>query len=198
MDNIIKEMEVYAEEKGIPIMQKKSMNFLCKFIEKNNIKSILEIGTAIGYSAINMALVSEDINIVSIERDQDRYIEAIKNIKKCKLEKRITLVLGDALNIDLTGKYDMLFIDAAKAQYINFFEKYKENIVEDGFIVSDNIDFHGFVENKDQIQSRNLRQLVTKIQKYIDFLTNNEEYSTKFYKIGDGLAITYRKEVKND
>ena len=198
MDNIIKEMEVYAEEKGIPIMQKKSMNFLCKFIEKNNIKSILEIGTAIGYSAINMALVSEDINIVSIERDQDRYIEAIKNIKKCKLEKRITLVLGDALNIELTGKYDMLFIDAAKAQYINFFEKYKENIVEDGFIVSDNIDFHGFVENKDQIQSRNLRQLVTKIQKYIDFLTNNEEYSTKFYKIGDGLAITYRKEVKND
>lgn len=198
MDNIIKEMEVYAEEKGIPIMQKKSMNFLCKFIEKNDIKSILEIGTAIGYSAINMALVSEDINIVSIERDQDRYIEAIKNIKKCKLEKRITLVLGDALNIDLTGKYDMLFIDAAKAQYINFFEKYKENIVEDGFIVSDNIDFHGFVENKDQIQSRNLRQLVTKIQKYIDFLTNNEEYSTKFYKIGDGLAITYRKEVKND
>ena len=70
-----------------------------------------------------MALVNDDITVVSIERDQDRYIEAIKNIKKCKLEKRITLVLGDALNIDLTGKYDMLFIDAAKAQYIKFFEK---------------------------------------------------------------------------
>ena len=165
---------------------------------QNNIKSILEIGTAIGYSAINMALVNDDITVVSIERDQDRYIEAIKNIKKCKLEKRITLVLGDALNIDLTGKYDMLFIDAAKAQYIKFFEKYKENLVDDGFIVSDNIDFHGFVENKEEIKSRNLRQLVTKIQRYIDFLTNNEEFDTKFYKVGDGIAITYRKEVKSE
>ena len=198
MDDVIKEMEKYAEEKGITIMQKRWMNFLCKFIEKNNIKSILEIGTAIGYSAINMALVTDDITVVSIERDQDRYIEAIKNIKKCKLEKRITLVLGDALNIDLTGKYDMLFIDAAKAQYIKFFEKYKENLVDDGFVVSDNIDFHGFVENKEEIKSRNLRQLVTKIQKYIDFLTNNEEFDTKFYKVGDGIAITYRKEVKSE
>ena len=171
---------------------------MVRFIEKNNIKSILEIGTAIGYSAINMALVNDDITVVSIERDQDRYIEAIKNIKKCKLEKRITLVLGDALNIDLTGKYDMLFIDAAKAQYIKFFEKYKENLVDDGFIVSDNIDFHGFVENKEEIKSRNLRQLVTKIQRYIDFLTNNEEFDTKFYKVGDGIAITYRKEVKSE
>lgn len=145
-----------------------------------------------------MALTSDDITVVSIERDQDRYIEAIKNIKKCKLEKRITLVLGDALNIDLTGKYDMLFIDAAKAQYIKFFEKYKENLVDDGFIVSDNIDFHGFVENKEEIKSRNLRQLVTKIQRYIDFLTNNEEFNTKFYKVGDGIAITYRKEVKSE
>ena len=198
MDDVIKEMEKYAEEKGIPIMQKRGINLLCKFIEKNNIKSILEIGTAIGYSAINMALTSDDITVVSIERDQDRYIEAIKNIKKCKFEKRITLVLGDALNIDLTGKYDMLFIDAAKAQYIKFFEKYKENLVDDGFIVSDNIDFHGFVENKEEIKSRNLRQLVTKIQRYIDFLTNNEEFDTKFYKVGDGIAITYRKEVKSE
>ena len=198
MDDVIKEMEKYAEEKGIPIMQKRGMNFLGKFIEKNNIKSILEIGTAIGYSAINMALVNDDITVVSIERDQDRYIEAIKNIKKCKLEKRITLVLVDALNIDLTGKYDMLFIDAAKAQYIKFFEKYKENLVDDGFVVSDNIDFHGFVENKEEIKSRNLRQLVTKIQRYIDFLTNNEEFDTKFYKVGDGIAITYRKEVQSE
>ena len=92
----------------------------------------------------------------------------------------------------------MLFIDAAKAQYIKFFEKYKENLVDDGFVVSDNIDFHGFVENKEEIKSRNLRQLVTKIQKYIDFLTNNEEFDTKFYKVGDGIAITYRKEVKSE
>ncbi len=198
MEDVIKEMEVYAEEKGIPIMQKRSMSFLCKFIEKNNIKSILEIGTAIGYSAINMALVNDDINVVSIEKDQDRYIEAIKNIKKAKLENRITLVLGDALNIDFNSNFDMLFIDAAKAQYINFFNKYKDNIIDSGFIISDNLDFHGYVGSKERIESKNLRQLVSKIQKYIDFLKNNDEYSTKFYKIGDGLAITCKKDIKDE
>lgn len=194
----IKEMEKYAEEKNIPIMQKRGMNFLCKFIEKNNIKKILEIGTAIGYSTINMALIDEDINVVSIERDQERYIEAIKNIKKCNLEKRITLILGDALNIELKDKYDLIFIDAAKGQYINFFNKYKDNLVDDGFIVTDNIDFHGYVENLDDIKNRNLRQLVTKLKKYIDFLKTNEEYDTKFYKVGDGIAITYKKGVLDE
>ena len=190
MDDVIKEMEKYAEEKGIPIMQKRGMNFLCKFIEKNNIKSILEIGTAIGYSAINMALVNDDITVVSIERDQDRYIEAIKNIKKCKLEKRITLVLGDALNIDLTGKYDMLFIDAAKAQYIKFFEKYKYFLNKGGVIITDNINFHGYVGKSDTIESKNLRQLVGKIENYIEFLKSNTEFDTKFYDIGDGLSVS--------
>lgn len=196
--DVIKEMEKYAEEKNVPIMQKRGMNFLCKFIEKNEIKTILEVGTAIGYSAINMALVNEDINIVSIERDQEKYIEAIKNIKKCKLEKRITLILGDALNIELKDKFDMIFIDAAKGQYTNFFNKYKDNLEEDGFIVSDNIDFHGFVEDMDKIKNRNLRQLVTKLKKYIDFLKNNDEYDTKFYKVGDGIAITYKKGVLDE
>ena len=192
-NDVIKEMEKYAEEKSVPIMQKRSMTFLCKFIKKNNIKKILEIGTAIGYSAINMALVDESIEVVSIERDQEKYIEAINNVKKCNLDKRISLILGDALNLELNDKYDMIFIDAAKGQYLNFFEKYKNNLKDDGFIVSDNIEFHGHVENYKNIQNRNLRQLVGKLIKYIDFLKENSEYETKFYKVGDGLAITYKK-----
>ena len=92
-EEYIKQMEEYAEENNIPIMNKRGINFLCKFIEKNDIRNILEIGTAIGYSAIKMALVNKNINIISIERDQERYIEAVKNIKKLKLDKRITLVL---------------------------------------------------------------------------------------------------------
>ena len=196
--DIIKEMEKYAEEKSVPIMQKRSMSFLCKFIEKNKIKRILEIGTAIGYSAINMALVNDDIQIVSIERDQEKYIEAIKNIKKCKLEKRITLILGDALDIDIEEKFDLIFIDAAKGQYLNFFNKYKDNLDDDGFIISDNIEFHGHVENYSNIKNRNLRQLVGKLIKYIDFLKTSDEYSTKFYKVGDGLAITYKKGVVDE
>ncbi len=196
--DVIKEMEKYAEEKSVPIMQKKGMTFLCKFIKKNNIKKILEIGTAIGYSAINMALVDDDVTIVSIERDQEKYIEAIKNIKKCNLDKRVSLILGDALTLELKDKYDMIFIDAAKAQYLNFFEKYKDNLVSDGFIVSDNMEFHGHVENYEKIENKNLKALVGKLKKYIDFLNNNDEYDTKFYKVGDGIAITYRKDIADE
>lgn len=197
-DEYIKQMEVYAEENNIPIMSKRGINFLCKFIEKNDIRNILEIGTAIGYSSIKMALVNKNINVVSIERDQERYIEAVKNVKKFKLDKRITLVLGDAtdLNIDLKDvKFDLILIDAAKAQYIKFFKKFEKNLADDGVFVSDNMNFHGYVESPEEIKSKNLRQLVTKLKKYITFLEENDKYDTKFYKVGDGIAITAKKGV---
>lgn len=196
MESNLKEIEEYAEINNIPIMDKKGINFLCKFIETNEIKTILEIGTAIGYSAIKMALVNKNIHIVSIERDQERYIEAVKNIKKFKLDKRITLVLGDALdlNVDFQEKFDMIFIDAAKSQYIKFFNKFEKNLEDDGVIVSDNMNFHGLVDES-EIKSKNLRQLVTKLKKYISFLEENDKYDTKFYKVGDGVAITAKKGV---
>ena len=194
MDNLIKEMEKYAEEYNIPIMQKKGIDFLCKIIDKGDIKNILEIGTAIGYSAIKMANVNKDINVTSIERDQDRYIEALKNIKKAKLDKRINVIYGDALDINLEDKYDLIFIDAAKSQYIKFFNKYKENLNSKGIIISDNLSFHGFVEQKERIESRNLRQLVGKIRKYVDFLKDNKEFKTKFYKVGDGIAVSIKED----
>lgn len=194
MDNLIKEMETYAEEKNIPIMQKKGIDFLCKIIDKSDVKNILEIGTAIGYSAIKMANVSKDITVTSIERDQDRYILALKNIKKAKLDKRIEVIYQDALDVKLDVKYDLIFIDAAKGQYIKFFEKFKKNLNPGGIIISDNLSFHGLVEQKERIESRNLRQLVGKIKKYIEFLENNKEFKTKFYKVGDGIAVSLKEE----
>ena len=175
-------------------MQKKGIDFLCKIISKSDVKNILEIGTAIGYSAIKMALVNEDINVTSIERDQDRYIEALKNIKKAKLDKRINVIYKDALDVKIKGKYDLIFIDAAKGQYIKFFEKFKENLNPGGIIISDNLSFHGLVEQKERIESRNLRQLVGKIKKYIEFLENNKEFKTKFYKVGDGIAVSLKED----
>ena len=198
MDDKFKELENYAEENNVPIMSKRGINFLCKFIEKNDIRNILEIGTAIGYSAIKMAKVNRNIHVVSIERDQDRYIEAVKNIKKFRLDKRITLILGDALDLNVSfknEKFDLIFIDAAKAQYIKFFTKFEKNLEDDGVIVTDNINFHGLVNEPEKIQSKNLKALVTKIQKYITFLNENNKYDTKFYKVGDGIAITAKKGV---
>ena len=194
MDNLIKEMETYAEEKNIPIMQKKGIDFLCKIIEKGEVKNILEIGTAIGYSAIKMANVNETITVTSVERDEERYILALKNIKKAKLDKRINVIFADALNINLEDKCDLIFIDAAKSQYIKFFNKFKENLNPKGIIISDNLSFHGYVEQEERIESRNLRQLVGKIRKYVDFLKDNKEFKTKFYKVGDGIAVSIKED----
>jgi predicted O-methyltransferase YrrM len=190
----LKAIEKYAEENNIPIMDKSGLKFLTNYIRLGNVKSILEIGTAIGYSAINMALVKDDVVITTIERDEARYLDALKNIKKVGLDKRINLILGDALNLNIEDKYDLIFIDAAKGQYIKFFEKYANNVKDDGAIITDNIYFHGLVEQKEEIESKNLRQLVDKIKGYILFLKNNTEFKTSFYKVGDGVSVSRRKK----
>ena len=195
MDKDFKSIEKYAEEHNIPIMEKTGIKFLTKYIEENNVKSILEIGSAIGYSAIKMALVNENIKITTIEKDNVRYMEALKNIKDFGLEKRITLIYGDALLLNMEDKYDLIFIDAAKGQYINFFEKYSKNLNKKGVIISDNIDFHGLVNKEERIESKNLRQLVDKIRRYIDFLKENASFETTFYKVGDGVSISRKREI---
>ena len=191
---MIEEIEKYAEINDVPIMQKDGIDFMCNYIKENKVKSVLEIGTAIGYSSIKMALVDEDITVVTIERDEERYNEAIKNIKKIGLEDRIKVHLCDALDFKIDEKFDLIFIDAAKAQYIKFFEKYKVNLNKNGVIISDNLLFHGFVENIEEVRSKNLRQLVKKIIKYRKFLEENTEFKTKFYEIGDGIAVSKREE----
>lgn len=192
MGNSILEIERYAKEYKIPIMQKEGITFLTEFIKKNNIKKILEIGTAIGYSAIKMALVDENIKIISIERDENRYQEAVKNIKKFNLENRIELINKDAFDIELEEKFDLIFIDAAKAQNIKFFQKFEKNLNNNMYIITDNINFHGLV-NSNQPLKKNLRQLVKKIENYIEFLKNNNHYQTKFYDIGDGISISVKR-----
>ena len=194
MDDIILEIENYAEINDVPIMQKRGINFLCELIKKNKIKNILEIGSAIGYSSIKMALVDKDIKVTTIERDLNRYKEAVNNIKRCNLEEQINIILGDALETNIEGMYDLIFIDAAKAQYIKFFNKYKENLNKNGIILSDNMSFHGLVEEKERIKNKNLRQLVNKIKRYIVFLEENTEFKTEFYKVGDGIAVSRRVE----
>ena len=166
--------------------------------ELNKVKNILEIGSAIGYSAINMALAGSDVTVTTIERDKDRYIEAVKNVKKIGLDERITLILADALDFNSSEEFDLIFIDAAKSQYIKFFEKFSHNLKSKGYIVTDNIKFHGFTYSDKSKLSRNLRQLITKLEKYIEFLKNNKEFKTRFFDVGDGIAISRRAADKNE
>ena len=194
MNDLIKNIKDYAVKNNVPIMTDDGIEFLTDYIKKNNVKRILEVGTAIGYSAIMMCNVSDDITVTTIERDKVRYDEAVKNVDSFNYNDRIDLIFGDALEVEIEGKYDLIFIDAAKAQNIKFFEKYKVNLDDNGTIITDNMNFHGLVfKDESEIESRNLRQLVRKVKNYKVFLLENKNYETEFLDIGDGIAISVRK-----
>lgn len=190
----IQELERYAELNNVPIMNQEGISFLTDYIAKNNIKNILEIGSAIGYSAIKMAQVNPDIKVVTIERDIVRYDLALENIKNFELDNQIEIIFGDALNTDITGSYDLIFIDAAKSQYIKFFERYSPLLSETGVIVSDNLNFHGLINSNGENLSANVRGLIRKLNKYIDYLKNNPDYKTEFFNIGDGVSISKKNK----
>ena len=188
-------LETYAKENHVPIMMPEGINFLTNYIKEYQCYRILEIGAAIGYSAIKMALVDPSVHVTTIERDEKRYEEALKNIEAFHLENQITLILGDALETEITGTYDLIFIDAAKSQYIKFFNRYQENLDANGVIISDNLDFHGLTHTKEKIASRNVRQLVRKINNYITFLKENDEFDTTFFSLGDGIGVSKRRQI---
>lgn len=189
----MRELEEYAKINNIPIMQKDGILYLINYIKENNIKNILEIGSAIGYSSIMMASINSDIRITTIERDKDRYDLAVSNIKKYNLDNQINIIYGDAVDTDITGMYDLIFIDAAKGKNIFFFEKYKNNLVKRGTIITDNLSFHGLVEDNSLIKTKNQRGIVNKIKDFISFLDNNDEFDTEYIPVGDKIAISKRR-----
>ncbi len=194
MKELIIEMENYAKEKNVPIIEKDSIAFIMKYIKSNNVKNILEIGSAIGYSAILMASSNQETKVTTIEKDNERYMECLKNVKKAGMEKKINVVFQDALEVNLSDvTYDLIFIDAAKGQYTKFFEKFKYFLAPNGVIITDNLNFHGLVGKSENIESKNLKSLVEKIEKYVEFLKENEEFETKFYELGDGISISFKK-----
>lgn len=196
MKEQILEMEKYALENNVPIIEKPSIAFIMKHIKNHEVKNVLEIGSAIGYSAILMASASKDCVVTTIERDETRYMECLKNVKKCGMEKKINVVYQDALELNLSEelRYDLIFIDAAKGQYTKFFEKYKNFLNPGGAIITDNIKFHGYVGESSKLDKGNLKSLVEKIESYVDFLKNNEEFDTTFHDIGDGLSVSTWKK----
>lgn len=189
----IEEIKKYAEENNIPIMMEDAVSYLKDYIEKHSIHHILEVGTAIGYSAIMMASV-DGVHVTTIEKDENRYQQALKNIQKMHLEDKIQLLYQDAQEVELEDTYDLIFIDAAKAQNRKFFERFEKNLKDRGVIVTDNMKFHGLVDKKiEEIESKNLRHMIRKIKDYISFLKENPNYTTEFLDIGDGLAISCKK-----
>lgn len=190
----VEELEEFAKENKVPIIEYESLMVLKTLIKTANVKKILEIGTAIAYSSINMASFDDEIKIDTIERNEVMYKEALKNVKAYNLEKQITIHFDDALLIDLEkldSNYDLIFIDAAKAQSEKFFNRFLPLLKETGIIVTDNLLFHGCVENQEGL-SKNVKNLVRKIDEYNNYLTSLKGFTTTFLATGDGLAITMR------
>jgi predicted O-methyltransferase YrrM len=192
INNLIEEIRKYGINNNVPIMSVESIDTIKKIIIDNNIHSILEIGTAIAYSTICFASVDGIEKITSIERDDIRYSIALENVKKSKLSN-IELIHDDALNTVINEKYDLIIIDAAKSQNRRFLDKYKNNLSDNGIIIIDNLEFHGYVGKSNEIKSRNLRQMVRKIEKFIDYLDNQDEFDVKYIEVGDRLGICKKK-----
>ncbi|WP_050636376.1 O-methyltransferase [Candidatus Stoquefichus sp. SB1] len=196
----LEELEQDALKRHIPVMQKEGILFLIAQLNEIHATTCLEIGAAIGYSAMMMVTHVEGLKVDSIEIDNERYQEALENIEKRELSSQINLYHEDALILDTdllkNQPYDCLFIDAAKAQYQKFFEKYVPFVKEKGIIIVDNLDFHGMIFDIDHIKNRNTKQLVKKIKRFKDWIFNHEDFDVNYYAVGDGICVIKRKENK--
>lgn len=181
------DIKTYAKEHHVPIMMDEGLAFLLNYIKENNVKNILELGTAIGYSAMNMARIANDIHIDTIEINQEMYDEAIKNIKEADLDKQINVYLMDALDFNTDKQYDLIFVDAAKGKYKRYLEHFKNN---SKVFIFDNLEFHGIVDDPSMTHNRNTKALVKKIRTFRDEIQKDPDYSCEYHKnIGDGVLL---------
>ncbi|MCA1031851.1 O-methyltransferase [Bacillus timonensis] len=190
------EIELYAKENNVPIMELVGIETLLQLLRMIQPTNILEVGSAIGYSAIRMAKTLPSAKIVTIERDIDRYNLALENIEKTGTTNQIEITLGDALELYDTvkskGSYDVIFIDAAKGQYQKFFELYEPLLSKNGVIITDNVLFKGLVA-EEHIENKRTRSLVKKIKNFNDWLVNQKRFTTTIIPVGDGIAISIKR-----
>lgn len=182
-----------AIKREIPIMKDDGIAYLCKFIQEHDIKNILEIGSAIGFSSICMAMVKDDVTITTIEKDEDRYQEAISNIQAFGYTDRIKCHCMDAHEFIPTEMYDLLFIDAAKSSNGRFFDRFTPYLKQGGYVIVDNMYFYGFVDDISQVRKKNLRQLVQKIQRFKTYIMEHPDFESYYIQTGDGIIIAKKK-----
>lgn len=188
----IKELEEFAKVNSVPISQPETIKLIELLIKIGNVKNILEVGTAIGYSAIRMAESgAEHIDTIEINPDAAAY--AKKSIYHMKLEDKINVIEGDAKEVlaDMSGEYDLIFIDAAKAQYNEFFKHCMRMLRRGGILFSDNILYKGMTATDELVKHRKIT-IVKRLRKYVDMLCEIPELETDILPLGDGVAISVK------
>ncbi len=194
-NGILNELEDYAKENSVPIIQKEVGKFLELMIEIKRPVKILELGTAIGYSAILMHLSSKKSNrITTIERNSEMVSIARDNISRYGFDGKIEVLEGDCLEIleKLEDSYDFIFMDAGKGHYNHFLPHCLRLLNKDGIIVADNVLFKGMVASRELLKRRKIT-IVKRMKSYLEMVSNNEEFVTSVIPMGDGIAVTTRR-----
>jgi len=184
-------LKEFAIEQHVPIVSDEGLSFLKETINQHQIKDVLEIGTAIGYSALAMA--SYGCYVDTFEKDETMIQLAEQHFDMFDLNHQIKLIPFDALSYEGELRaYDLIFIDAAKAQYKRFFEKFEPYLKKDGLLICDNLRFHDLDPSK---VNRHTKQLLRKIESFKTFLKDHPLFDTEFFMLGDGMSISKRKNI---
>ncbi|KRG10683.1 SAM-dependent methyltransferase [Virgibacillus soli] len=192
--NIFYEMEQYAKEEHVPIMEATGIQVMLQMMKIQKPKRILEIGTAIGYSALRMAAAVPNSEIVTIEIDESKVKKAQQYIQRAGSDERITIIHGNALEVfeDVSkfAPFDAIFIDAAKGQYKKFFEMYSGLLAASGCIYVDNVLFRGLVADPTAGENKRLAKIAEKLANFNQWLISQKQYDTVIFPVGDGLAVS--------
>lgn len=187
-------LKLYAEQNNVPITKDDTMKFIIDYINANQIENVLEIGTAIAYGSINMAMCDSVKSITTLEIDTTNYQQALLNIAKYNLLNKIDARLIDAkLYIDKCDKkFDLIYLDGPKGQYANYLPRLLELLNPNGTIIADNIFFHGMATGEIPTPS-SCRSMVNGLRQYVEDVTHNPNLETHIYQLGDGVCVTRLK-----
>ncbi len=192
-DDYFLALESYAEEFHVPIIHKEVKSLLAFVVESTNAKSVLEIGTAIGYSASVFARAMKGKGkITSIERRESYFEMAVENVKKLNYETEFDFRLGEALEVldEINDTYDVIFVDAAKGHYQVFLDKCMNKLNPGGVIVSDNVLYQGMIAS-DEYVLRRQRTIVKRMRTYLDHIMDHPDFTTTLLPMSDGIALSY-------
>ena len=190
----IKDIEIYAKENYVPIARKQTIEFILNLMKERNYTRFLEIGTAIGYTSINVALLNKNINVVTIEHDSKRAEIAKKNFIEFGVNEQINMIEDDAVTITINDKFDLIFIDASKKRNDYFLDKFSPNLNEGGMIIIDNMKLEDFWVNAKKEKKEKFHRMNEEFKKN---LLNRKEFDVQILEdIGDGIALIKKKNEK--
>ncbi len=219
LPDYLSNLEKQALQDGVPIIRKEAQALLKFFLEMKQPKQILEVGAAVGFSSSLMSeYMPKDCKITTIEKVEMRIIEAKKNLAKARRAKEITLMMGEAMDalrllnqepqesevtlfypggepIPLANKFDFIFMDAAKAQYMNFLPQIMKLLAEGGLFITDNVLQEGSIAKSKYCITRRDRTIHVRMREYLYTLTHMPEFQTMILPVGDGMAVSIAKGI---